>query len=86
MDSPGCRFWECPNGNKTCKYRHSLPPGYVLKSESKANKDADDEEKIPIEVEIEDEVCYSHCAFDAMYTSESRSVRNWTSVNARKSL
>jgi len=48
-------FWECPNGNKTCKYRHSLPPGYVLKSESKANKDADDEEKIPIEVEIEDE-------------------------------
>ncbi|KAI8618844.1 hypothetical protein BC830DRAFT_1061015 [Chytriomyces sp. MP71] len=24
-------FWECPNGNKTCKYRHALPPGYVLK-------------------------------------------------------
>ncbi|KAI8834924.1 hypothetical protein BJ741DRAFT_608649 [Chytriomyces cf. hyalinus JEL632] len=24
-------FWECPNGNKSCKYRHALPPGYVLK-------------------------------------------------------
>ncbi|KAI9329334.1 hypothetical protein BDR26DRAFT_872637 [Obelidium mucronatum] len=24
-------FWECPNGGKTCKYRHALPPGYVLK-------------------------------------------------------
>ncbi|KAJ3329987.1 hypothetical protein HDU76_006715 [Blyttiomyces sp. JEL0837] len=24
-------FWECPNGGKACKYRHALPPGYVLK-------------------------------------------------------
>ncbi|KAJ3030533.1 UNVERIFIED_CONTAM: hypothetical protein HDU68_008676 [Siphonaria sp. JEL0065] len=24
-------FWECPNGGKGCKYRHALPPGYVLK-------------------------------------------------------
>ncbi|KAJ3087367.1 hypothetical protein HK100_008385 [Physocladia obscura] len=24
-------FWECPNGGKSCKYRHALPPGYVLK-------------------------------------------------------
>ena len=23
-------FWECPNG-VNCKYRHALPPGYVLK-------------------------------------------------------
>ncbi|KAJ3356789.1 hypothetical protein HDU91_005503, partial [Kappamyces sp. JEL0680] len=23
-------FWECPNG-KDCKYRHALPPGFVLK-------------------------------------------------------
>jgi hypothetical protein len=28
-------FWQCPNG-KDCKYRHALPPGYVLKSEMKA--------------------------------------------------
>ena len=26
-------FWQCPNGNKECKYRHALPPGYVLKSQ-----------------------------------------------------
>jgi hypothetical protein len=24
-------FWECPNGGKDCKYRHALPPGYILK-------------------------------------------------------
>ncbi|KAJ3198840.1 hypothetical protein HDU67_003360, partial [Dinochytrium kinnereticum] len=24
-------FWECPNGGTSCKYRHALPPGYVLK-------------------------------------------------------
>jgi hypothetical protein len=28
-------FWNCPNG-KDCKYRHALPPGYVLKSQMKA--------------------------------------------------
>jgi len=27
-------FWSCPNG-KECKYRHALPPGYVLKSQMK---------------------------------------------------
>jgi hypothetical protein len=28
------RFWKCPNGGE-CKYRHALPPGYVLKSQMK---------------------------------------------------
>ena len=23
-------FWTCPNGGDQCKYKHSLPPGYVL--------------------------------------------------------
>eukprot|EP00124_Ichthyophonus_hoferi_P001864 Ihof_evm4s110 gene=Ihof_evmTU4s110 len=27
-------FWECPNG-AGCKYRHALPPGYVLKKDLK---------------------------------------------------
>lgn len=22
-------FWVCPNGGDACKYKHSLPPGYV---------------------------------------------------------
>ena len=26
-------FWVCPGGGKDCKYRHALPPGYVLKSQ-----------------------------------------------------
>jgi hypothetical protein len=25
-------FWVCPNGGKSCKYRHALPPGYVFQS------------------------------------------------------
>lgn len=27
-------FWKCPNGTE-CKYKHALPPGYVLKSQMK---------------------------------------------------
>jgi len=40
-------FWECPNG-KDCKYRHALPPGYVLK------KDRAKKEKENAEISIED--------------------------------
>ena len=25
-------FWTCPNGGDKCMYRHSLPPGFVLKT------------------------------------------------------
>lgn len=25
-------FWVCPNGGDACKYRHSLPPGFKLKT------------------------------------------------------
>lgn len=25
-------FWTCPNGGDNCKYKHSLPPGFVLKT------------------------------------------------------
>ena len=25
-------FWTCPNGGDNCMYRHSLPPGFVLKT------------------------------------------------------
>ncbi|RYP83448.1 hypothetical protein DL769_001351 [Monosporascus sp. CRB-8-3] len=25
-------FWVCPNGGDKCKYRHALPPGFVLKT------------------------------------------------------
>lgn len=47
-------FWECPNGNSTCKYKHALPPGYVLKSEQK--KPVEDEEEGPsLEEGIEEE-------------------------------
>jgi len=31
-------FWECPNGNNTCIYRHALPPDYVLKKDMKKDK------------------------------------------------
>merc|ERR1712012_1336339 len=28
-------FWSCPAGGKDCKYRHALPPGFVLKKDKK---------------------------------------------------
>jgi len=28
-------FWECPAGGKSCKYKHALPPGFVLKKDKK---------------------------------------------------
>ncbi|KAG6736284.1 hypothetical protein POTOM_060973 [Populus tomentosa] len=47
-------FWVCPNGGKDCHYRHSLPLGYVLKSQMKALLD-EEAEKISIEEEIENQ-------------------------------
>lgn len=48
-------FWNCPNGDKDCHYRHALPPGYVLKSQMKALLE-EEANKIPIEEEIENQV------------------------------
>ncbi|RUS31023.1 hypothetical protein BC938DRAFT_478607, partial [Jimgerdemannia flammicorona] len=45
-------FWECPNGGMECKYRHALPPGFVLKSQKKKD---DDKEEISIEDFLETE-------------------------------
>ncbi|KAJ2786668.1 Translation machinery-associated protein 46 [Coemansia interrupta] len=28
-------FWECPNSGDKCKYKHALPPGFVLKKDKK---------------------------------------------------
>ncbi|KAL7748066.1 Translation machinery-associated protein 46 [Sorochytrium milnesiophthora] len=46
-------FWTCPNGGDQCKYRHALPPGYVLKK--KDAKREDEEEKISLEEFLETE-------------------------------
>jgi hypothetical protein len=45
-------FWVCPNGGDTCKYRHSLPPGYVLKKNVPVDEE-DEEEEISLEEQIE---------------------------------
>lgn len=45
-------FWICPNGGDTCKYRHSLPPGYVLKKNVVVDDD-DEEEEVSLEEQIE---------------------------------
>ncbi|XP_064598243.1 zinc finger CCCH domain-containing protein 15-like [Liolophura sinensis] len=44
-------FWECPNGEK-CIYKHSLPPGFVLKKDQKKENK---EDEISIEELIEKE-------------------------------
>jgi len=48
-------FWVCPNGGKTCKYRHALPPGYVLKRDRLAALAEEAEEAVAIEEEVEEE-------------------------------
>ncbi|ORZ37392.1 hypothetical protein BCR44DRAFT_53496 [Catenaria anguillulae PL171] len=47
-------FWVCPNGGDQCKYRHALPPGYVLKKKD-AKKDASEEETMSLEEFLESE-------------------------------
>lgn len=39
--------WHCPNGD-TCKYKHCLPPGYILKKDEKGQGKIEADE-IPIE-------------------------------------
>ncbi|XP_072180806.1 zinc finger CCCH domain-containing protein 15-like [Diadema setosum] len=46
-------FWACPNGEK-CKYRHALPPGFVLKKDKKKMEEQT-EEQISLEELIEEE-------------------------------
>ncbi|CDS11452.1 hypothetical protein LRAMOSA03715 [Lichtheimia ramosa] len=46
-------FWECPNGGDQCKYRHALPPGFVLKSQEA--KKAENKKEISLEEFLESE-------------------------------
>lgn len=45
-------FWICPNGGDNCQYRHSLPPGFVLKSKEKKK---DETAKVSLEQFLETE-------------------------------
>ncbi|KAF1741508.1 hypothetical protein MXB_2758 [Myxobolus squamalis] len=45
-------FWVCPNGGDACRYRHALPPGYILKRDKAGPTRV---EEIPIEEIIESE-------------------------------
>lgn len=49
-------FWVCPNGGNECKYRHSLPPGFVLKTKEQKRLERlakDSEPQITLEEFIE---------------------------------
>ncbi|KAI9008526.1 hypothetical protein DFJ74DRAFT_687765 [Hyaloraphidium curvatum] len=53
-------FWECPNGGDKCKYRHALPPGFVLKKketpeERREREERERENQITIEEFLETE-------------------------------
>lgn len=49
-------FWECPDGGDNCKYRHALPPGFVLKSQKKAEAEAAKKQEITLEEFLDVEV------------------------------
>lgn len=44
-------FWECPNGGDGCKYRHALPPGFVLRSNKGGGERGGKEEEQQISLE-----------------------------------
>ncbi|KAM0755272.1 hypothetical protein T439DRAFT_322310 [Meredithblackwellia eburnea MCA 4105] len=46
-------FWECPEGGDSCKYRHALPPGFVLKSQKKKEEEDAKKKEITIEEFLE---------------------------------
>ncbi|KAI5959481.1 TMA46 [Candida pseudojiufengensis] len=49
-------FWVCPNGGNECKYKHSLPPGFVLKTKEQKRLEklaAENEPKITLEEFLE---------------------------------
>merc|ERR1712037_1006603 len=49
-------FWNCPEeakSGKQCKYRHALPPGFVLKKDKKKSDLMNESDKVSIEELIE---------------------------------
>lgn len=46
-------FWVCPHGGNECKYRHSLPPGFVLKTKEQKRLERIADEAAP-KITLED--------------------------------
>jgi hypothetical protein len=69
-------FWQCPNG-KDCKYRHALPPGYVLKSQMKALLEEEAANAKTIEEEVEEE----RAKVDAKTPITEEVFKNWKAEN-----
>ncbi|BFZ58977.1 Translation machinery-associated protein 46 [Savitreella phatthalungensis] len=46
-------FWICPNNGDDCQYRHSLPPGFVLKNKDDKKKDKESEVSLEEFLEVE---------------------------------
>mmetsp|Transcript_675 Transcript_675/g.1960 ORF Transcript_675/g.1960 Transcript_675/m.1960 type:complete len:411 (-) Transcript_675:102-1334(-) len=65
-------FWQCPNG-KECKYRHALPPGYVLKSQMKELLEAERAAQPSVEEQIEEE----RAAVDAKTPITEETFKQW---------
>ncbi|KAI8319095.1 hypothetical protein GQ54DRAFT_251570, partial [Martensiomyces pterosporus] len=73
-------FWECPNGGDKCKYKHALPPGFVLKKAKKT--DASEKDEISLEEFLETE---RHKLGDNLTPVTLDSFKKWKEErNARK--
>ena len=73
-------FWQCPNGNKECKYRHALPPGYVLKSQMAELLAAEAAAAPSVEDEIED----ARAKVDAKTPVTEAVFKKWQAEQAAK--
>ncbi|KAG5519432.1 hypothetical protein PMAC_002059 [Pneumocystis sp. 'macacae'] len=46
-------FWVCPNDGDNCKYKHSLPPGFVFRNKQKDKEEEEEEITLEQFLEIE---------------------------------
>lgn len=79
-------FWECPNGGDQCKYRHALPPGYVLRRDLPGKEGAgdDDDETHTITISLEEFLESERFKIDKRTPVTAESFATWkTSRKAR---
>lgn len=79
-------LWECPNGGDKCVYTHALPAGYVLNRDKKdlerARAEMDDDDKLTIEEEIEEQ--RAKLNFDSLTPVTLASFADWKKRKAER--
>ncbi|QPG73703.1 hypothetical protein FOA43_001016 [Brettanomyces nanus] len=84
-------FWKCPNNDSKmgieCKYRHSLPPGFVLKTKEQTRQERLDADKMPkITLEEYIETARDQLAHDKLTEMTQETFTKWKKDHKQKIL